>query len=208
MLLANQWKASWEGLGISITPMLIQEFKELIARYSEPHRRYHTVRHLEECFAKLTEIHNLAEHAAEVELALWFHDAIYEKHSSQNEVKSAELAVKKVLAAGGSVDAAARISNLIMATRHAVLPRNKDEQVLIDVDLSILGAEPERFEEYERQIREEYSWVPWFLFREKRRKILKDFLARPTIFNTHVFIQRYEKQARQNIERSITRLGS
>jgi predicted metal-dependent HD superfamily phosphohydrolase len=188
--------------------MLHQEFKELIARYSEPHRRYHTVRHLEECFAKLTEICNLAEHAAEVELAIWFHDAIYEKHSNQNEVKSAELAVKKVLAAGGTKDAAARISNLIMATRHAVLPRNKDEQVLIDVDLSILGAEPERFKEYERQIREEYSWVPFFLFRKRRRKILKDFLARPTIFNTPVFIQRYEKQARQNIERSMTRMGN
>ena len=166
------------------------------------------MRHIEECFAKLTEIRNLAEHAAEVELALWFHDAIYEKYSSQNEVKSAELAVKKVLAAGGTENAAARISNLIMATRHAVLPRNKDEQVLIDVDLSILGAEPERFEEYERQIREEYSWVPWPLFRERRRKILKDFLARSTIFNTPVFIQRYEKQARQNIERSMTRLDS
>ena len=60
------------------------------------------MRHLEECFAKLTEIRNFAEHAAEVELALWFHDAIYEKYSSQNEVKSAELAVKKVLAAGGT----------------------------------------------------------------------------------------------------------
>lgn len=208
MILANQWKASWEGLGISITPMLHQEFKELIARYSEPHRKYHTVRHLEECFAKLTEIRNFAEHAAEVELALWFHDAIYEKYSSQNEIKSAELAVKKVLAAGGTKDAAVRISNLIMATRHAVLPRNKDEQILIDVDLSILGAEPERFKEYERQIREEYSWVPYFLFRKRRRKILKDFLARPTIFNTPVFIKRYEKQARQNIERSMTRLDS
>ena len=163
--------------------------------------------HLEECFAKLTEIRNFAEHAAEVELALWFHDAIYEKYT-QNEVKSAELAVKKVLAAGGTKDAAVRISNLIMATRHAVLPRNKDEQILIDVDLSILGAEPERFEEYERQISEEYSWVPWPLFREGRRKILKDFLARPTIFNTPVFIQRYEEQARQNIERSMTRLDS
>jgi predicted metal-dependent HD superfamily phosphohydrolase len=81
-----------------------------------------------------------------------------------------------------------------------------DAEIVVDVDLSILGAAPERFEEYERQIRAEYRWVPGFLFRRKRAKILQEFLARPRIFSTQTFIDRYEQQARANIARSLTRL--
>ena len=73
-----------------MTPALLGAFQELIARYCEPHRKYHTVRHLDECFAKLVEIRALAQRPAEVELALWFHDAVYEQRSHDNEAKSAE----------------------------------------------------------------------------------------------------------------------
>lgn len=203
----DQWKATWKDLGVSVTPALLRDYEELIARYSEPHRKYHTVRHLDECFGKLAEIRSKAAHPTEVEVALWFHDAIYEKRSTQNEAKSAELASSKVRAAGGSPECAERISALIMATRHAAVPQGDDAKVLIDVDLAILGASPERFDEYERQVREEYSWVPGFLFKKERKRILTEFLARPAIFNTELFRERYESQARENIQRSITRLG-
>jgi predicted metal-dependent HD superfamily phosphohydrolase len=93
-----------------------------------------------------------------------------------------------------------------MATRHNAVSRDVDEQILVDVDLSILGASPERFDEYEQQVREEYSWVPDVLFRRKRRSVLTEFLEWPTIFNTAGFINRYEAQARANLERSIKRL--
>lgn len=203
----GRWKAAWEELGVKFTPALRAVFDELIARYSEPHRKYHTVRHLDECFEKLAEIRPLAEHPAEVEVALWFHDAIYEKRSDQNEAKSAELAEATVLNAGGPADSAKRISDLIMATRHAAVPQDNDAKVLVDVDLSILGESPERFDEYEGQVREEYSWVPEFLFKRERRKILEEFLARPVIFNTNPFRERYEAQARVNLERSLRQSG-
>lgn len=201
------WKATWQELGVPITPALRSAYDDLIARYSEPHRKYHTVRHLDECFAKLEAIRAVADRPAEVEVALWFHDAIYEIRSSENEAKSADLAAEVVRNAGKPTDSVERISDLIMATRHAAAPDGTDARVLVDVDLSILGERPERFDEYERQVREEYSWVPEALFKRERKKILEEFLARPAIFNTEHFRDCYEGQARANLKRSLHRLG-
>ena len=94
-----------------------------------------------------------------------------------------------------------------MATCHDAVPSGIDQQILLDVDLSILGEKPERFDEYEKQIREEYSWVPGVVFRAKRRSILKGFLKRPAIYSTTKFVGAYEAQARENLNRSIRTLG-
>jgi len=204
--LAHRWRRSWSELGVSITPAVIRDFDELMFRYSEPHRKYHTVRHLEECFTRLAEVRALAPHPAEVEIALWFHDAIYERRADDNEVRSARLAVSTARAAGVASDSAECIHTLIMATRHGAVPHDDDAKVVMDVDLAILGEAPARFDEYEEQIRWEYSWVPGFLFKKERSRVLRDLLARPTIFNTQPFRERYESQARANIQRSLTRL--
>jgi predicted metal-dependent HD superfamily phosphohydrolase len=175
--------------------------EDLLARYSEPQRRYHTVRHLEECFQQFDLLEPLAGQPAEISLGLWFHDAVYDTHRHDNEERSAEWARSAVPAT-----AAERVHELVMATRHDAVPRDIDAQVLVDVDLSILGARPERFDEYEMQVREEYGWVPGFVYRRKRKEILESLLARPTLFNTAPFIERYEKAARENLSRSIARL--
>jgi len=177
-------------------------------RYAEPHRSYHTTRHLEECFAKLDEGRAHAERLYEVELALWFHDAVYEVRNSDNEERSASWAQAAVSAAGIDNAIGSRVRDLILATRHDMAPSTKDAAFLIDVDLAILGAQAERFDEYERQVREEYSWVPGFLFRRKRREILEGFLRRPTIFSTEFFRARYESAARANLTRSIQQLAT
>lgn len=93
-----------------------------------------------------------------------------------------------------------------MATRHAAVPHDDDAKVVVDVDLAILGEAPARFDEYEEQIRWEYSWVPGFLFKKKRMKALRECLARRTIFSTQPCRERFESQARANIQRSLTRL--
>jgi predicted metal-dependent HD superfamily phosphohydrolase len=201
-----RWHEMWKQLGAaSPDPKL---HGELIARYSEPHRKYHTVQHLDECFEKLDEVRALARHPAEVELALWFHDAIYDVKRHDNEKKSADWARASAVAAGTPADACNRAHSLVMATRHKAVPSGTDAEILVDIDLSILGAAPERFDQYERQVREEYAWVPHFLFRRERKAILKEFLARPRIFSTTHFRDRYEQQARSNIERSLERLDA
>ena len=206
MLTVARWHEMWRELGAaSPDPKL---HGELTARYSEPHRKYHTLQHLEECFEKFADVRALAGHPAEIELALWFHDAIYDVKRRDNEKKSADWARASALAAGASAEACNRVHALIMATRHKAVPRGTDAEILVDVDLSILGAAPERFDQYERQVREEYAWVPDFLFRRERRAILKDFLARPRIFSSAHFRGRYEQQARSNLERSLGRSGA
>jgi predicted metal-dependent HD superfamily phosphohydrolase len=200
---AERWQRAWDSLGARADGLLLQQ---LIERYGEPHRRYHSMRHLEECFAKLDELRPQAEHPAEIELALWFHDAIYDPTRHDNEKRSADWARESAVAAGAHTEVAERLYVLVMATRHDAEPRGTDEQVLVDVDLAILGAHPDRFDEYETQFREEYAWVPRLLYRRKRKEILQGLLSRPTIYATRPFIERYEQQARANLARSLRRL--
>ena len=199
------WVESWRELGVDDSPELRRLHVDVLDRYSEPHRHYHTRQHLAECFDKINDIISLAEHPVEVNLALWFHDAIYDTRRHDNEERSAAWACSAVREFGASAESAQRIYDLIMFTRHAAEPVGIDSQVLVDADLSILGAEPVRFQEYEAQVRREYDWVPDAMFRATRAKILKEFLERPHIFCTEYFRKRYESQARGNLQHSFAR---
>ena len=204
---AECWLAPWTALGVPHSARIEALHAEVLARYREPQRHYHTAQHLDECFERWPEVRAHAEHPAEVELALWFHDAIYDTHRTDNEALSASLALGSALGLGVSQDSAQRISDLILCTRHAVAPEGADAEALIDVDLSILGAAPQRFDEYELQVRQEYAWVPDEAFRERRAEILRQFLARRYIYSTGVFRERYEPRARANLVRSLAILG-
>lgn len=201
--LHSQWLATWRALGAVASAPDPALYQALTKRYEEPQRKYHTLQHLQECFASLPEIRHLATHPAEVEMALWFHDAIYDVMRHDNEEQSARWASTGLQAAGVAADSVQRIHDLILATRHSAVPQGMDAAILVDVDLAILGAPPARFAEYEQQIRAEYAHIPDFLFRPKRGKILRGFLERPRIFNTQEFFERYEQVARRNIAASL-----
>ncbi len=196
----ERWGAPWRELGLA-TPAPV--FDELLARYSEPHRHYHNLTHIADCLAHFDHARELCEHAAEVELALWFHDAIYDTHAKDNEAQSAAWAVRVLSDAGTAQAVRERVHALIMATCHTAAPDTPDACTLVDIDLSILGAVPGRFDAYENEIRAEYAWVPGFLFRATRRKILREFLARPSIYSTGKFKQSLESNARANLARSL-----
>ena len=136
-------------------------------------------------------------------LALWFHDAVYEPKRSDNEARSAERGAAVLAAAGAAGELIERFRELVMATRHEARPGSADARLLVDIDLAILGAGPERFAEYEAQVRKEYAHVPEFLFRIARSRILEQFLARPAIYSTPRFKDRFEAQARANLLRSL-----
>lgn len=194
----EQWQSTWNKLGLRAPAAHV--FDAIMQAYSEPHRHYHTIRHLEECFSKLEELQAEAVHMGEIELALWFHDAIYDVKRHDNEEKSAAWACACLRQANAPEAITQHVGSLILATRHHEPTTDTDAQVLLDVDLAILGAPPERFQEYEQQIRDEYRHVPLPLFTHKRRQVLEGFLKRPRIFNTAAFFERYESLARRNIE--------
>lgn len=204
-LLDSSWERCWSGLGAAGAGHEVRD--RLKQAYSEPQRKYHTTQHLQECIATVEPYLNRAEHPAEVEVALWFHDAIYDLKAKDNEAKSAAWAQAELSKAGVRPEAIGRVHGLIMATCHKALPNGPDQQLLVDVDLSILGAPRSRFVEYEQQVRKEYSWVPGFLFRRTRRGILKEFLARKPIYNTPELQSRLEEAARANLEFSVKQLG-
>lgn len=199
-----RWQSVWRELGTADANGEL--FQRLVTCYSESHRKYHTMQHLQECFALLDLVRSYAEQPAEVELALWFHDAIYNTRKSDNEKRSAEWARESAIAAGVSDDQATRIFELVMATKHNALPVGRDAEVLVDVDLGILGAESARFDEYEIQVRQEYSWVPEFVYRRERRKVLHEFAKRASIYSTKYFRDEFESRARDNLARSLARL--
>lgn len=201
--LQHSWQHVCRACGIASGAELLSQ---LLAAYQQPQRKYHTLQHLQECLTRFEPVRGLAHQPGEVELALWFHDAVYEVRGQDNELKSAQWAQSVVMNAGATAAVADRVFALVMVTRHDALPASADEQLLVDVDLSILGAAPERFDEYERQVQAEYAWVPGWMFRRKRREILERFLARPFIFNTLHFRAMLETQARENLRRSIARL--
>ena len=123
-------------------PARTRLFGHLLAAYAEPHRRYHTQQHLQECLGHLQGAWGPAEHPGEVALALWFHDAVYAPDRHDNEPQSADWRGRAVVAAGWAPAVADRIHALILATRHDAAPATPDEALLVDIDLAILGAAP------------------------------------------------------------------
>ena len=150
---SRAWVETWRELRVGDSLALRCLYEDVLSRYSEPHRHYHTAQHLAECFEKVQAIISLAEHPAEVKVGLWFHDAIYDTRRHDNEQRSADWARRAAHELGASAESAQRIYDLSMFTRPAAEPVGIDAQVLVDADLSILGAQPARFQEYEAQAR-------------------------------------------------------
>ena len=199
------WNRRWTELGATALPTGVHA--EVLARYNEPRRAYHTLQHLAECLALRAALTTPCAKPAEIEIALWFHDAIYDPARNDNEARSAAWLDEAAVRAGITRDVRDRLHDLVMVTRHSAAPRTPDEALLVDIDLAILGAPEERFAEYEVQVRKEYSRVAEWLYRRKRREILAGFLERPEIYSTTECRQRFEAQARRNLARSIAALG-
>ncbi|ODT08177.1 MAG: hypothetical protein ABS58_03860 [Mesorhizobium sp. SCN 65-20] len=186
---------------------------ELTALYQAPDRHYHGVRHIEALLSLLGEHRQAFADPDAVEAAIWFHDAIYDSRRKDNEAASAALAADRLR---GHVDAPrlARIVKMIEATAAHQIPEfedgtaRQDAALFLDMDLSILGAPAEAFEAYEAAVRREYGWVSYEDWRAGRAAVLKSFLARPRIFHTDIFAERFDTQARENMSRSLARLSS
>jgi predicted metal-dependent HD superfamily phosphohydrolase len=200
----ERWTRLWQRLGALGNG--IPTFTHLAAAYAEPDRAYHTAEHIRDCLAQFDLSRNTALHPDELEMAIWFHDAVYRQGARDNEEMSAGLARRALGEAGVPEEVTGRIGGLVLATRHLTIPSEPDAVLLCDIDLSILGRAPEVFDEFERRIRREYSWVPESVYRSARAEILEGFLRRGSIYQTGYFRDRYEPQARANLARALKAL--
>lgn len=200
----ERWMTCWRAVNGADAPDTW--YFRLAQAYDEPHRHYHNGRHIVECLREFDHARHLARQPAAVEMALWFHDAVCDPKAADNEERSADMA-ERCLIEARLADAFIRsVRKLVMATKDHEAEADSDEAVMADVDLSILGQDEKRFAEYGEQIRREYEWVPASVFASKRAEILEGFLARRNIFQTELFRERYERNARRNLEASIAEL--
>jgi predicted metal-dependent HD superfamily phosphohydrolase len=204
LALLLRWTERWKHIGGTTDPRPIYE--QLVASYSEPHRAYHNLTHLHECLAALDASGVEPTSARIVEVALWFHDAVYDPKAGDNEEQSANLAVRTLREALVPARTIDEVRRLVLATKSHEVDGSPIQSLMLDVDLSILGSDAGRFSDYERQIRQEYSWVPTEMFAAKRIEILEKFLKRPRLFQLPWFYNRLESQARCNLMDSIAQL--
>ncbi|MBI6882353.1 hypothetical protein JEU22_00210 [Pseudomonas putida] len=178
----------------------------MLGRYTEPHRAYHGVKHIEHCLDQFDGLRKLAKRPELVELALWLHDAVYDLRASDNEAKSADLS-RRLLEEAGVPSLADVITDMIMATTHQDVPPVGDAALVSDIDLSILGADPDEYDLYTAEVRQEYSWVPEEAFRSGRLKVLHSFCKRTRIFDHPPCFDRWERRARANINHEMVKLS-
>jgi len=181
-------------------------YQALLSAYSESHRRYHTVVHIDATLRHLDSVSSFISQPELLELALWFHDAVYAPFSSSNEKDSADWAVRFMHDNHADEGVQAHVYDLIMATVHSNQRFDGDFAWLVDIGLSILGNSPKVYQQFEKDVRFEYKRVPYFLYKKKRKEILQGFLDRPSIYQTEYFVNHYERSARANIEEALQQL--
>lgn len=183
-------------------------FIELDRRYRERHRVYHTAEHIRHCLAEFKPVRDMLLNPDAVELAIWFHDAIFASGASDNEALSTQLAQKKLWMVDVPHEVRVRVADLIMATRHdgRLSPRDPDAIMMADINLSSLGAYPQMFDENAQRLRREMRLSNEEFFKRQAIFLVKLF-QRYSIYGTTFFYKKYERQARKNIERFALRAG-
>ena len=177
---------------------------ELIGAYAQSGRHYHNIDHIAALIELLDRHGHSVRNRDALELAIFFHDAVYVPTRSDNEAASAALARERLTELGVNEGLVGEVERLILATRHGSSPADAegdpDLALLLDLDLSILGAERTAYAAYAEAIRREYAVVPDPIYRPGRRRVLAEFLARPRIYATPHLCEAWEATARANLE--------
>jgi len=180
---------------------------ELLARWAEPHRRYHTLDHLKAVLAAVEVLADAARDSTLVRYAAWFHDAVYRGEPGADEENSAQLAELLLPSCGLSTEQVAEVARLVRVTAgHSPEPGDANAEVLCDADLAILAAEDAEYTAYAAAVRQEYAHVGDVEFARGRIAVLRDLLASPRLYRTEQGYAWWEERARANVAAEIARL--
>ena len=197
--------ASWDRLA-GRAPRARAVGRELLRRWSEPHRRYHTPAHLRATLRAVDVLEDEASSPDLVRYAAWFHDAVHTGAAGLDEDRSAGLARDLLPGAGMGPDRAEEVARLVLVTKtHDPDPADADGRVLSDADLSVLAGTPDEYRAYAAAVRAEYRSVPDEAFRAGRSRVLRDLLEAPRIFRTGFGGLHWEAAARANILAELDR---
>ena len=175
-------------------------FHLLSACYAYPPREYHTLRHVADCLSLFDDFRTSAENPDAIEFALFVHDAIYDATRKDNEARSAVLGAMLLDQLGAPAALVSRVGTLVAATSHTRSGLAGDDAIIVDLDLSILGADPARYDEYAVGIRKEYAHADASTYRVGRCAFLRSMLARERLFAVPGMRDRLEDRARTNMQ--------
>ncbi|MFD9572950.1 hypothetical protein ACFWBI_24280 [Streptomyces sp. NPDC059982] len=205
--LRARWRATVTAAGAHPDRDPAPYADRLLAAWAEPQRRYHTTAHLADVLARADE---LAPHAADpsaVELAAWFHDAVYRPDRSENEERSAALAERALPELGIDPARTAEVARLVRLTvTHDPAPGDTNGEALCDADLAVLAGSPQRYAAYAAAVRAEYGFVPDEDFRAGRAAVLRQLLGLPRLFRTPYGAAHWEAPARRNLAAELDAL--
>lgn len=203
----RHWLALTRSLGVEGEDARMV-FGDLVAHYTASNRHYHNLEHISLVLDTIDSLKDLARDMVAVELAVWFHDVIYDPRANDNEVKSAEYARRALLRLRLPAGLVNRVADLILATiTHQATDDDVDAQILLDADLAPLGADAATFKRQTQAVRQEFAWVPEEEYHAKRVKLLGNFLKRERIFQTDRLYEMLEDQARQNLTTNIKEIS-
>ncbi|MCC5916721.1 MAG: hypothetical protein JJU02_05275 [Cryomorphaceae bacterium] len=175
--------------------------------HSEKNRHYHTLQHLESLLLELIEIKDKIQYWDCILFSLFYHDIIYHIIKSNNEEKSAALAEKRMNQISVPKEIINRCKAHILATKSHKKSTDSDTNYFTDADLSILGQPSETYSQYCKDVRNEFSIYPDFVYNAGRKKVINHFLTMKRIYKTDYFYQKYEQMARRNLTREIAFYG-
>ncbi len=203
-------KNSWFSLfkGYNADEKLISVFwQKISAAYSEKGRFYHTLAHISQMLDLSKNYSDRLLDISNIMLSIFYHDIVYSATKNNNEEKSADLATEHLGKLKFPTEKVEKCRKYILATKnHSNPTQDSDLDFFLDFDLEKLGAHWPEYEEYTKQIRQEYKIYPKPLYNKGRKKVLEHFLAMDRIYKTDIFIEQYENQARENLKKELSML--
>lgn len=203
----NYWLSLTNRTSARNPNLALQTIDRIIKRYNAAGRHYHNLSHLSDLIHLQQQYAPFIVDNDSVLYAIYFHDIVYKVTRSDNEEKSAQEAVVFLNRIGYPDEKQQKVFTFIAATQKHVNPLgDPDLDYMLDFDLHILGSTPAQYEAYTKQIRKEYSLYPSFMYNRGRKKVLQHFLSQSGIYKTAAFREKYEKKARENMERELDAL--
>lgn len=176
---------------------------EIEKNYSSKKRHYHTLQHLDNLLSELNDVKEKIHNWEAVLFTLYYHDIIYNTLKLDNEEKSAAFADERMKQIGVPNETIELCTKQILATKSHIKSDKSDTNYFTDADLSVLGQDWDNYSIYYKNIRKEYSIYPDLVYNPRRRKVLNHFMEMDRIYKTDFFYNKYEVQAKLNLQKEM-----
>lgn len=188
--------------------LITKLWSEIEMSYSHTGRHYHNLAHLDNLLSELTPLKDEIEDWQVIIFSIAYHDIVYNTLKSDNEEKSARLALERLSTLPVTALQRDKCCSQIIGTKGHSISEDNDTNLFTDADLAILGSQSDRYKWYAKMIRKEYKLYPDLVYKPGRGKVLEYFLSMPQIYKTASFHAKYEAQARVNLNEELKELSS